>query len=399
MTGQHLGDRVRYHRRRTGRSQVVLAGLCGITDRYLSLIENGRAEPSLGVLDALAAELGVPITALLGDRNGPGAPAAPASVSAAVAQALMGHGRPRSAVPVTPTVLRDRVEEAWRMWQQGEARFTWAAAELPGLVAETEHAVRAHRTAAPTARREILRASADLYGLLRSYCRRSGRLDLSILAADRAVRAAEDADDPIRMAAAQWNLSHVLLSQPDAAPEAAAVAEDALVLLANQPEDSEQQALTGALHLVQGIAAAQQRRWWAAREHVDVALVLAERIGDGNVHRTVFGPTNASLHRLSIEMLAGQSSDALRVADRTSIEALPSRERRFTFQLDVARCYDLRRDDAAVLVHLLALEELSEEDFLRTPAAVDMLVALHRRVRPTYRPQVTALLARLHLES
>ncbi|MFC1418355.1 hypothetical protein [Streptacidiphilus cavernicola] len=45
--------------------------------------------------------------------------------------------------------------------------------------------------------------AADLYFLLRSYLRRTGRVDMSMLAADRAMRAAEDADDPLRIAAAQ----------------------------------------------------------------------------------------------------------------------------------------------------------------------------------------------------
>ncbi|MFJ4702766.1 helix-turn-helix domain-containing protein [Streptomyces sp. NPDC088768] len=395
---ENLGAKVRHYRQRGGRSQAVIAGLCGISDRYLSLIENGRAEPSLAVLTSLAAELGVPVGALLdGPQPGPGP--VPTTVSTGVAHALMGHGRPRSTEAVAPAVLRERVETAWRAWQQSSTRFTWAAAELPSLVADMEHAVRAHRRGSDeTTRRETLRAAADLYGLLRSYCRRSGRLDLAILSADRAVRAAEDADDPIRMAAAQWNLAHVLLSQPDAAPEAAAVAETAAIQLAELPEDSDQQALTGALHLVQGIAAAQQRRWWDAREHVDRALVVALRVGEGsNVQHTVFGPTNTALHRLSIEMLAGQAGEALRVADHTETTALPSRERQFTFTLDVARCYDLRRDDAAVLVHLLALEDLSTEDFRRSAPAIEMATALHLRVRPTYRPQVAALLTRLNL--
>ncbi|MFD0622992.1 hypothetical protein ACFQ2K_09410 [Streptomyces sanglieri] len=44
-------------------------------------------------------------------------------------------------------------------------------------------------------------------------------------------------------------------------------------------------------------------------------------------------------------------------------------ERRFTFGLEVARCYDLRRDDAAVLVHLLELEEFVPEELERSPLA------------------------------
>ena len=47
--------------------------------------------------------------------------------------------------------------------------------------------------------------------------------DLSLLVADRGVLAVEAADDPVRMAAAKWNLGHILLArgETDGAEEAA----------------------------------------------------------------------------------------------------------------------------------------------------------------------------------
>lgn len=50
----------------------------------------------------------------------------------------------------------------------------------------------------------------------------------------------------------------------------------------------------------------------------------------------------------------------------------------------MARCYDLRRDDAAVLVHLLSLEDLAPEDLSRSPLARNMVKNLQQRVRPTF---------------
>ncbi|MEW2029721.1 hypothetical protein AB0901_04225 [Streptomyces roseifaciens] len=92
-------------------------------------------------------------------------------------------------------------------WQTSPTRFTEVTAVLPALIGDVEHSVRAHRTGPDKpARREVLRAAADLFFLLRSYLRRTGRTDLALLAADRAARAAEDADDPLRIPAAQWNL-------------------------------------------------------------------------------------------------------------------------------------------------------------------------------------------------
>ncbi|MCD9196095.1 helix-turn-helix domain-containing protein [Streptomyces albireticuli] len=395
-----VGARIRYWRRRNGgRSQAAIAGLCGITEDYLSKIERGQKAPSLDVLVALAREIGVPVTALL-DHPTPADESAPHQTAPDVARILMGYSPPGHGAPVEPAVLRERVEAAWRTWQTSPTRYTDAATILPTLLADTERTVRAHRTGPDAgARRDALRAAADLYGLLRSYCRRTQRLDLSLLVADRALRAAEDADDPLRIAAAQWNLGHVLLGQRE--PEGAEqVATQAAEQLQNAPADADGEALAGALHLVISTAAAQRRDWWRARAHLEQqALPRAEAAGEGNIHWTVFGPTNVHLHALGIEMLAGEAAEGLRHADDIDISQVSSIERQFTFLLDVARCYDLRREDAAVLVHLLDIEQLAPEDLTRSLPARQIVDRLRHRVRPTYRRQVEALVERLGIDS
>jgi transcriptional regulator with XRE-family HTH domain len=395
-----VGARIRYHREQAGRSQVAIAGLCGITERYLSLIETGKKSPSPDVLARLAAELGVTIATLLSDDP---VPQAVPSITAApsVARALVGCNTHRSDRAVEPADLRVRVEDAWRIWQTSKTRFTEAEPLLPDLIADVEHADRAHRSGRdPQARREVLRCAADLYGLLRSYCRRVGRVDLSLMVADRAMRAAEEADDPIRIGAAQWNLGHVLLSHNDSgavehAREVAVLAVEDLQQVAAGPKKA---AITGALELVAVVAEARTGRWWDARTRLEQrALPLARQSGEGNTQRTVFGPTNVLLHAVSIEMLAGEASEGLHVADSIDVSQLPSRERQFTFGLEVTRLYDLRREDAAVLVHLLGLEELAPEDLARSALAVDMVEGLLQRMRRTCRGQAVGLAERLGL--
>ncbi|MFJ1751230.1 hypothetical protein ACIOJD_34135 [Streptomyces sp. NPDC088116] len=154
----------------------------------------------------------------------------------------------------------------------------------------------------------------------------------------------------------------------------------------------------GALELVAVVADARQHRWWDARDRLDKkAGPLSERVGEGNVGRTVFGLANIKLHAKSIEMLAGEAAEGLRVADRLDTPRMPSSKRRFTFGLDVARCYDLRREDASVYVHLLGLEELAPEDLARSPQGLALVAGLLKRVRPTYQRQVTDLAGRLGL--
>ncbi|MFI7049016.1 helix-turn-helix domain-containing protein [Streptosporangium sandarakinum] len=391
-----IGERIRYWRERKQRKQAAVAGLCGITEEYLSQIERGLKIPSLPVLHALAAELGVPVSALL-DEHPRELPGKNGIIAQDVTRALMGYGPPRSSLPIASTMLRERVESAWRTWQTSPTRFTDAAAVLPELIADVEHAVRVHRTSTDSAsRREIFRAAADLYFLLRSYCRRAGRVDLSLMVADRGLRAAEDADDPIRIAAAQWNLGHVLLAdgEHEGAEQIACLGIEQL----GPPQAGEATALAGALELVAVVADARRKKWRNARERLrDKATPRARQVGEGNFMWTVFGPTNVELHSVSIEMEAGETTEALRVADQIDTSHLPSLERRFTFLLEVARCYDLRREDAAVLVHLLDLLQLAPEDLARSDLAQDMVIRLRRRIRPTYRRQVDVLTERLGL--
>ncbi|NUK50096.1 helix-turn-helix transcriptional regulator [Streptomyces lunaelactis] len=393
-----VGGRIRHHRERLGRTQSVVAGLCGITEDYLSQIERGLKNPSHEVLARIAGELEVSVATLLGDTEDERLDM-PATAGAGVVRALLGQRLATSVSPVAATELRTRVQDLWRTWQTSPTRFTEAEAALPRLIGDVEGTVRARRYGADAAeRREALRAAADLYGLLRSYCRRSGRLDLSLMVADRALRAAEDADDPLRIAAAQWNLGHVLLSQHGDEQDAADVALRAAEDLQRTLTTPESVAVRGALELVAVVAEARTRRAWAARDRLTQrVLPLADQAGEGNVQWTVFGPTNTELHAVSVEMLDGDAVEGLRLADQVDTAQLPSRERQFTFGLEVARCYDLRREDAAVLVHLLELEDLAPEDLQRSPLARELVVSLVQRSRPTYRRQATALAERLSL--
>lgn len=308
-----VGRNVRHYRRRDGRTIAAVAGLCGITERYLEMIEAGSKMPSADVLARLATELGVPIAALFTEAPA-GEPASPVSTAPAITRALTGAVPPATRAVVTAASLRERVEAAWGIWQCSKNRFTEIADVLPALITDVEHAVRAQRgRGEERERREVLRVAADLYGLLRSYCRRAGRLDLSLMVADRAIRAAEDADDPLRIAVGTWNMGHVLLSHsdPGAVEEAKDVALQAVDRLRRDvPASREASAVQGALQLVAVVSDARRRRWPDARRRLtEGAAPLAEQVGDGNVAWTVFGPTNVALHAISVEMLAGEAAE------------------------------------------------------------------------------------------
>jgi transcriptional regulator with XRE-family HTH domain len=53
MAVVELGDRIRYFRGRLGLTQEALARAADLTPKFVSQIENGRVNPSIGVLERL----------------------------------------------------------------------------------------------------------------------------------------------------------------------------------------------------------------------------------------------------------------------------------------------------------------------------------------------------------
>ena len=395
-----IGERIRFYRQAKGKTQAVVAGLAGVTEDYLSQIERGLKTPTLALLHRFAQTLGVRISDLLGESAG-AQDEATIPAGQAVQRALLAYGEGQdSAGPIDLASLRARVDSAWSVWQERPLRFSEESAILPTLITDLQAADRQLRPADAAEQREFQRVAADLYFLLRSYTKRIGRPDLSLLVADRAVLAAQAADDVVRIAAAKWNLGHILLAQGD--PEGA---EDVTI---HAIEDLERQdalggdldavAMTGALWLVSAVAAVRNGDPWAARDRIrEKAWPAARATGDGNVMRTVFGPVNVALHAMSVEMETGETSAALRLADDVDTAALPSRERQTTFALEVARCYEQRRDDTGVFLHLMNAECSGPEDMRYNNLARELVHGLLKRARPTYAPQVRALAERIGL--
>jgi transcriptional regulator with XRE-family HTH domain len=393
-----IGERVRFYRQAGGKTQAVVAGLAGVTEDYLSQIERGLKTPSTALLHRLARVLGVPTSVLFGESSAePTTPGHPLSAAIHAALAAGGKTADAGAAPDLPG-LRARVNTAWQSWQNAPHRYSQTAPLLPSLITDVQAAVSILQPTDATGYREASRIAADLYFLLRTFTKRIGRTDLSLLVADRAVRAAQDAQDPLRVAAAKWNLGQVLLATNE--PE---IAEDITTHAAYelQPrigQGPDHLALYGALWLVAAVAQARCRATWTARETLqERAAPAAEATGDGNVLWTVFGSTNVALHQISIEMEAGETSEALRLADNIDMTYCPSIERRATFCLDLARCYDQRHEDAGVILHLLAAEQESSEDLRYNPLARDLVRGLLRRARPSLAPKVQGLADRMGL--
>ncbi|MBO0853956.1 MAG: helix-turn-helix transcriptional regulator [Nocardia sp.] len=387
-----IGARIRMHRERRGRTQVVTAGLAGITADYLGQVERGRKTPSAGVLRALAAALDVPVGALLGSHPDT-SPASAVGGSEPLALALMSAG----STPVDPDELKIRIDHAWSVWQSSGYRYSRLLPELPALIRDTEATRRCARQRLE--HRRVAACASELYGLLRTVTRRIGRTDLSFLVADRGMRAAEDADNPLCLAAARWNFGHALLMANDCDAAIEFAEQAAADVLADDSVCSDAPALAGALHLVAVVADARAGRYWSARDRLNDANALARRTDNANnIGHTMFSGLNVALHGMWVELDAGDAAAALRIADRINAVECPSVERRFTFTLDLARTYELRREETGTLLHLLDAERSAPEDLDRDPRARDMLRRLVRSPHSTSRGHAAKLAERLSVD-
>lgn len=261
-----------------------------------------------------------------------------------------------------------------------------------------ELAVQVHQAETATSFRYAKGCAVDLYSLVRTVSKRLGRADLSLLAADRAVRAAEAADDPLRLGLARWNLAHVLLADglSEDAELVAMRAADALRPLIAEG-GAETTAVYGALLLLGAAAVARQGNTWTAHSRLREAAPLADRTGECNTLWTAFGPTNVAMYSVTVEIEAGEVLEGLRLAERIDHRCTPSIERRVAFLLDQAKGYEQRRDYAAALLLLHTAEREAPEDIQHRPDAHALLRTVVKCGRRTVAAEATQLASRVGL--
>jgi hypothetical protein len=77
----------------------------------------------------------------------------------------------------------------------------------------------------------------------------------------------------------------------------------------------------------------------------------------------IFGPTNVAIHRLSVAIELGDATDALRLGGAMDTSPIPpgGADRHAWVHLDLARAYDMKRQDEAALHRLLEAERIAPE--------------------------------------
>jgi transcriptional regulator with XRE-family HTH domain len=392
------GQLIRLYRIDRKKSKVNVATHAGITARYLEMIEADSKTPSLPVLRKLAKVLGVRTSALIGeapseDHEGPVNPRL-----AEVERALFTYRSLSLTEPDTPPELPDlasRIETAWQSWFTSSTKYTDVLTVLPGLIIDVERAVHAYERSL-----EACRWASEVYQLARPVLKHLGRVDLGGLVSDRAMRYAEETEDPLLIAAATWSLGQALYADdmPHGALDVAMLGAEKLKALL--PDGTPAHfAAYGGLHQVAAISAVQLDDPWRARELLrGPAWESAIRVGEGRSdHHIFFGPTNVRIHMVHVEQQSGEITEALRLADDVDISQIPSLERKTNHLYQVARCYDCRNNDTAIFVHLKMAEQLCPQDFQHKRDVRSMVTTLVKRAKPSYASEVREFAGRIGL--
>ncbi|MFJ5033268.1 helix-turn-helix domain-containing protein [Streptomyces sp. NPDC088560] len=380
-----LGRKIAFNRKRRGLSQKEFAGLLGRSEAWVSQVERGVRridrmtvlEKVADVLEVPVAELAAeaPIVASVADGEPPGASRLRLVLSAA--HSLKAVLAQQNASPDVPT-LRAEVERAWSLTHQGN--YADLAELLEGLVPRLESATRA---VAEAERPELFRLLAVMYHTCSGALANMGEPEAAWIAVDRAVVAAERANDPLLMAAGEFRLSLVFLGARhfEQAAQVSGSAADALRPMAESGQ-IEAVALRGALTLQRAVAAARLNLADEAYGYLRDAREMAEQVGDGrNDYNTEFGPTNVGLHEVAVAVDLGDAGVALRAA-RAIDESGLSAERQTRFQIDVARAYAQRRQVADAVSALLRARELSPEMVRALPMVKQLAADLLTMAQP-----------------
>jgi transcriptional regulator with XRE-family HTH domain len=394
-----IGDRIAFYRQRRDMTQAVLAGMVGKSEDWLSKIERGeRQAQRIDVLVDLARELRVTLGDLVGepvlaedDERNDNVPAvrdvlmAPRRLSRIL---YRDNGQDTSAPPIP--WAREHVESGWREYQNGRVGRVIAA--LPELITMAQQLE--DSPGEGDQRRQSWAISARAHHLAATTLSKVGEADLGWIAAERAMHAADQSDDPLVLASAARAATHALLAN-GRYDDALDLGLTAASWLHDQVAEGDPEAVSlfGMLHLRTAVAAARNQDRRVATDLLTRASAAAEDLGvDANYWQTSFGPTNVELHRLSASLDLGDVSYVVEHGDVDSAH-MPV-ERRAVHLIDMARAlaYRGRHDDEA-LDNLLRAEQEAPTLVRQDRGARETIKTLLRRAPVTAGRRSSQLLA------
>lgn len=377
-----IGERIAFYRRRRGYTQEVLAGLVGRGTDWLAKIERGdRPPPRIDKLTELARTLRVPLGDLLGqpelfeeENELDDVPAVRDALMSPRRLSKLLFGSAAAGAPPRPTSVF--VERSWDDYQAGKVGNVVAA--LPGLL-QTAQALEDADGVSPAVREQCWAVSARTHHLVATTLAKIGESDLSWLAAERAMHAADVSENPLVLASASRSGTHALLANGRFG-DALELAHTTAAWL--QPRITQHDpaaiSLLGMIYLRAAVAAARHQDRSTAAELLRLATDLGNELGeDANHWKTSFGPTNVVLHRISAALDLEDIQFVTANGD-VPVDHMPA-ERGMSFRIDVARGYSLAGQDDDALSTLQVAERKSPQLVRNNPRVRDTLRDLLKR--------------------
>ncbi|GAB2880872.1 helix-turn-helix domain-containing protein [Streptomyces mayteni] len=370
-TEHRVGRRIAYWREHRGLTQGDFGRLMGQSRRWVQDLEGGhrQSDPRLSLLQRAADVLRIPLEQLVTDSTPSPAPTTPPAEVVALADAL--HRLPALAPtgrPVDLPALWKRLNFCCHAW--ASCHYVATARDLPALLTD------AHRVAAGSSEGAVLLSRAYQLAASLFYKYGSALCTPGVLAADRALAAAEVSGDPVAIGASARRVARGLIHQHrhDAATEYAAARATVLRPDLEQAGTAGLSTL-GMLHLVAAIGATGSGRnpaaVAAADEHLGAAAEVAERQGGAGADFTSFGATNVQLHKVDVLLRLDDAWAAVEVGRRIVPSAVASlgRERRARHLVTTARALALTRQREEAGTALIEAERLAPEE-IRRPAVM-----------------------------
>ncbi|GAA0660177.1 hypothetical protein GCM10010193_08880 [Kitasatospora atroaurantiaca] len=390
------GERIRAIRERRGMTRAVTAGLVGRSSDWLKKIELGERElHGVPMLLKLAQVLHVDDVKVLtgGDMSIPAADMGKVShVSVPEIRSAMHTVSFLPAPPevTAPSVLKGRVEQAWRLWHTSPEQRTAVGAILPDLIRAAHASVRYHQG---SERRTAYAAMGDLYRLVQRMLAHISEPELYWMALDRARDASENADEPVSLALGAWTVS---IGQRAAGfyEEAVKTAEMGMALVRPMLETGGADVLAayGQLNLQAACTHGLDGQSGPAERYLAEAEETARKLPAGYWHaQSAFAMSNVDVHSVTIGVGLVKPGEALARAESIDPASIGSLERRSRLLLDIAYGHHLKKETAAAVHYLSEAVGVTNEGVKYVPNARTLAAALERSAKGPLKASAVAL--------
>jgi hypothetical protein len=223
---------------------------------------------------------------------------------------------------------------------------------------------------------------------------------VALVAADRGVRYAAAAEDPVLDAAARYRLANVLLAagRPAEAQRVAVRAAD--LVDPARVTGTRAVAVWGGLLLTAAVAGARRGDDVTAWELLGEARTAGRMVGTDHADLyAVFGPTNVAIHGVQVAVELQRGRDAIDRSEQVRLDRLPGSllERRGQYLIDLATAYVLERDDAQAVTRLADAQRCAPQEVRFSPHVHHLVRVMLARERTGATPGLRDLAARIHL--